>query len=200
LGWQAHHWAENFLSGFFTYNLHGTADATFGGAFVRVWSNMIDYADASPVWNHSSGSGGWHIGDNWENLMGLSWSFTFPWDDIHQPVLARMEGKFQEFCAKHLQGGRMAKKMLRLLCSSAAQQIRLPALLWMEPHFRPETADKQAEADEQLGLFLAECWQGHQQELRRSPEAFDCFMRLVKFLADRQSPLALEIQNRMIAG
>ena len=200
LGWQAHYWVENFLSRFFTYNLSRTADAAFLSAFVQVWSNMIDYADASSVWNHSSGSGGWHIGDNWESLMGLSWSFTYPWDNLHQPVLTKMERKFQEFCVKHLHGGRMRKKMLRLLCSSAAQKIRLPALLWMEPHFRLETADKQAEADEQLGLFLAECWQGYQEELRRSPEAFDCFMRLVKFLADRQSPLALEIQNRMIAG
>jgi len=200
LGWQAHHWVENFLSGFFTYNLRRTADATFRSAFVQVWSSMIDYADASPGWNHLSGSPGWHIGDNWENLMGLSWSFTYPWDYMSQPVLTEMREKFEQFCAKHLRGDRMVKKMLRLLCSSAAQQIRLPALLWIEPHFRPDTPDKQAEADEQLGLLLAECWQGHQEELRHLPEVFDCFMRLVKFLADRQSPLALEIQNRVIAG
>ncbi len=200
LGWQAHHWVENFLSGFFSYNLHRTTDATFRNAFVLVWSSMIDYAGASPVWNHSTGSGSWHVGDNWESLMGLSWSFTYPWDSISQPVLPEMQGKFERFCTQHLDGDRMVRKTLRLLCSSAAQQIRLPALLWMEPHFRPDRPDKRSEADEQLGLFLAECWQGHQEELRRSPEVFDCFMRLVKFLADHQSPMALEIQNRVIAG
>lgn len=200
LGWQAHQWVEDFLSGFFTYNLHRTADATLRTAFVQVWSNMIDYADAAHVWNHSTTSRDWHIDDNWENLMGLSWSFTYPWDDMSQPILLEMREKFEQFCTKHLSGDRMVKKMLRLLCSSAAQQIRLPALLWMEPHFRPNIPDKRSEADEQLGLFLAECWQGHQEELRRSPAIFDCFMRLVKFLADRQSPIALEIQNRVIAG
>lgn len=132
--------------------------------------------------------------------MGLSWSFTYPWDEIHQPILISMDGKIQAFCAKHLDGDRMVKKILRLFRSAAAQQIRLPALLWVEPHFQTDDTNKRAEADEQLGLLLAECWQCQQEELRRTPASFDCFMRLVKFLADRQSPIALEIQNRVIAG
>ena len=200
LGWQAHSWVESFLSGFFTYNLLQATDTAQRGKFIWLWSEMIDYANKSPLWNYSPDTRGWHIGENWESLMGLQWSFAYQWDENQQALLSEMQDKLKLFCDRHLHGYRTMEKFLRLLRNPAAQKIRVPALLWIGIHFLPDSSDHQSDADHSLGLLLAECWQINQEELKRVPEVFDCFIRLVKYLADRQSAIALEIQSRIIAG
>jgi hypothetical protein len=201
LGWQAHHWVEHFLTSFFNQNLYKTDEDAFRRRFVRLWSEMIDYADAAEGWNNSTTSRGWNVSEIWECLMGLSGYSAVSWKDQHQPILQDMRDRFQMFCDRHMGGYRTVAKFLRLLSLPAAKSIRLDALRWAEPHLAEGRIwDRHEDIEGCLSSLLAECWQNQQAELRQSPETFECFKRLLKLLADRQNTMALEIQNRIISG
>jgi hypothetical protein len=203
LGWEAHHWVEEFLSGFLSHIPAETAtDADYRSQIIDLWSAMIAYADESPSWNHQPDLHDWHLHDNWKQLMGCGGLFLLPWREPYKPLLEGMSEFLRSYCERRIVGGDIMASFIQLLRKPASERLRIRSLSWLEPKFANAGDNfwNKTQAQSQLSILLAESWQEQQDELRRDPKAFACFRRLVKMLTDRQDPLAMEIQNRIIAA
>ena len=199
LGKFAHDYVEHFIDAFIRYILAKSKDGAIKINFVRLWSEMIAYASESPAWNDTSGYSGRYVNDLWQKLMGLRWFDVSPWQEEHQTLIKAMSSSYQSFCLKKLQGPYTMGKYLYFLLLPAAQPIRLDSLLWIESsltdyHFEANHAN----VESGLANLVVLCWSEHQSAIRQSVEKFECYKRLIRQLVNRQNPVAMELQDKIM--
>lgn len=193
------YWIEEFLRGFFHHSLRSEgADE----AFERSWRAMVEWALTASEWSFAHTGYGYRLGELWNYLLGLDRSVRDRWTDAQRPVIRRMWDLYEQWATEGLRRRDCAAAFLSFLQRPATEDIRLDGLVWFEGAARQarqryfwEQEDMQGRAASLLDL----CWRTHQADLRRQPVHFEAFKRLLARLAEFQDPVALELQQRLVA-
>jgi hypothetical protein len=134
--------------------------------------------------------------------MGID-DFTVPlWDKQHIGIVERMRTYYARWARAHLHDGRAAYLFAAWLRRPGPAPLRMEGVIWVRDAARE--ADEHWWRERDLADALAElldvCWRHHRNELARQPEADGAFKELTKMLADRQHPLAMDLQQRIATG
>jgi hypothetical protein len=195
LGVSKHSWIENFLRQWF---VSGLSSKTTYGTLVKECHEMVEFAFSSPSWKFDPTKHEYNLENMWCCLIGLDWSFSNMWTVEHKPIIRQMYGLYERWASEHLNKPRCALKFTIFLTQSAAEDLRIDSLVWLDVASQSNTHfwDEQ-KLVERLASLLDICWRLHQSKLRRHHNSFSAFKNLLKKLADFQNPLALEIQQRI---
>lgn len=197
LGVSKHSWIENFLRQWF---VSGLSSKTTYDTLVRECREMVEFAFSSPNWKFDPTKHEYDLKNMWCCLIGLDWSFSNMWTVEHKPIIRQMYGLYERWASEHLNKPRCALKFTIFLTQSAAEDLRIDSLVWLDVASQSNTYfwDEQ-KLVERLASVLDICWRLHQSKLRRHHNSFSAFKNLLKKLADFQNPLALEIQQKIVS-
>jgi len=161
---------------------------------------MAEFAFSSPAWAFGSAERRWwDLEEMWGNLMGMDAVLASMWTAQQQPLVARAKDMYQRWADLTLARPRSTVVFARFLQQPAAQAILLDGLLWLDrslaradDHFWREHY-----LEETLASLLDHCWRTCRVDLRRHNDVFAAFRSLLRALADRQHPIALELLDRV---
>jgi hypothetical protein len=199
LGVHAPHYVEWFLVDWFHANLSPQETPS---AFLTSWREMVEFALASPTWKASGGETWKHVDDLWQHLMGIDYHVRAPWRQDHARTVGEMADLYRRWADEHLARGHSAAQFMRFLQGQAAVLLRIPALDWIRDAY-DAVGDHFWYYDEwrtEGARFLNVCWEQNRGAMRGDAAAFDAFRVLLKALAAKQEPLALELLDRVSNG
>jgi len=196
LGVHVPHYVERFLVSWFHVNLSPQAPPA---AFLPRWREMVGYALASPEWEAREGKTWHHIDDVWRHLLGFDYYVRIPWRREHAPVIRGMADLYRLWAERRLAKGYSAAQFMRFLQNPAAEPLRLQALVWLR-NASNQVGDYFWHDDDwqtEGARLLNVCWEQNRDAMRANTDAFDAFKALLKTLAAKQVPLALELLDRV---
>jgi hypothetical protein len=123
------------------------------------------------------------------------------WTVSQKPVVKRMYEFYERWADRHLHRPRCAQAFIAFLTQPAAEEIFLNGLVWLAKAAR-QSGDwfwNEHGLPEALVSLLDICWRSHKERLRQEEASFNACKTLLKKLADFQNPVALEIQQRIVA-
>jgi len=190
LGSAGHYWVEHFLRDFFSRGLTEPRPTHF----LEVWREILGYARAAPKWRHPGG--GYRTIDNWLLVLGLDPLSAASWTAANTDLVAAMADEYGALLPALTDDDRVASALVRFLSQDASQPIRAQALDLMadaaqRTNLWGDRGDRVATPAADLFEQLAR----EEPSLIRSPS--DGFQRLLRLLAARQIPIAVELLNRL---
>jgi hypothetical protein len=193
LGVGAHHWIEDFLQEWF---VRGLQEDPPSSRFLSIWKEMLEYAFVSPKWE--PGQGWYKLQKLWCALMGMNPLIRSLWREAQRPVVSEMEPYFERWAGRFLGHPPYALEFARFLKQPAASVLLGNGLPWLsqasETHAR---FWKERDIQSEIAELLEISWREHEQLVRHSPTTFASFKLLLMRLAERQNPIALELQNKL---
>ena len=197
LGDTAHDWVERFFWSWFTNGVRAVQDKT---GFFQIWSDMIEYALANPLWE--PGEGYRHdLASMVFELLGFDnrWSALLQMDGTAARLTA-MIPLFERAAKKWFTIPRVLHGFILLAGKPAAQGLALPGIRWI--HAATQSFHDYNWRDgvqDSLVDFLADCWQHYSGTITGDPALRDMFLSLLKTLTARGSHAALSLSAR-VAG
>jgi len=193
---EAHHWPKVFLQAFYRHGLHqDLAPPTFASTMRAMVEYVLDRpteADSESRWFYRE--------EVWEALLGIDWLTLDYWDARHRDLVERSQDLFERWVMRRSGYGRHLAKFARWLERTAAEPIRLPGLVWLNQSLAgtgtERVFDRESTADAVASL-LNVIWRQDEERLRRNTAAFTAFRSLLRWLVDRQNPVALELLGRI---
>jgi len=196
LGVHVPHYVEWFLVDWFYVNL---TPLETPNAFLPRWREMVEFAFASPGWSAGKGTTWHHVDDLWQHLLGFDYHVRGPWRLEHARIIRGMLDLYDRWASTRLAKGYAGGQFMQFLQGPAAEPLRLRALVWIRT------------ASEEVGGYfwhddgwrtegarmLNVCWEQDRSAMRADAKAFDAFKVLLKVLAAKQEPLALELLDRV---
>ena len=194
LGLERHHWVHDFVSSWF---LHGFKVEGCRDAFFREWNRMIDFVLESNVWPEDSEMAWRHREEMFLGLLGLDWYCECLKDVEVRPYITAMRDRYRQWAEAWLGHRDSAKNFARFLTRPSAGEIAEDGLIWLHGAAN-EIFSRERDCDEvehAISDCLEDCWQNRQAAIKNKPEVRSAFMGLLKHLADRMFPRALELQD-----
>jgi len=193
LGVGAHRWIEVFLQAWFLQSLQEDPSSS---RILTIWKDMIEFAFTSPKWE--SGDGWYHLQKLWCTLMGMNPLIRSLWREAQRPIISAMEPYFERWAARFLAHPFYALELARFLQQPAASVLLAKGLPWLSQ--AAETSErfwKEGDIHSEMAELLEISWCEHEKLVRHSTTTFASFKILLMRLAERQNPVALELQNRL---
>ncbi len=193
LGGIAHYWVESFLDHWFMVGLQTipTPDE-----FVREWQAMLDYTEGAEAWSGARQS--YHVAELRRRLMGLGEFVLDLWTEGQAQVVAKMAPHYDRWAHQSLDGSQDATQLARFLRRPGATPLVTDGLIWLaaaEGSASSSRADNHYE--DAVGMLLSHVAR-HQRDIPRSTGPVgDAYRALLRRLADRQVPIALELASRL---
>ena len=163
---------------------------------------MYDLAESSKQWTAESGRYWFDVRTFWQYLIGIGGFAARKWTRDHRPIVSRMSEYYARWAARHLPDDRSALLFLLWLEGPAAAPIRASAAVWIRD--AAQEADdywwKEDGLQDAMAAFTDACWREQRGELADRPDADFAFKQIVRMLADRQHPLAMDLQDRIASG
>lgn len=196
LGVHVPHYVEWFLVDWFHVNLSPQETPT---AFLSRWREMVEFALASPMWSAGKGTTWHHVDDLWQHLLGFDYHVRGPWRPEHAKIIEGMLDLYDRWAGARLAKGYAGGQFMQFLQGPAAKSLRLRALVWIRTAF--EEVGEYFWHDDgwrtEGARMLNVCWEQDRGAMRADAKAFDAFKALLKALAAKQEPLALELLDRV---
>ncbi|OYV50661.1 MAG: hypothetical protein B7X10_01185, partial [Burkholderiales bacterium 21-58-4] len=128
LGLHAHEWIERFFWEWFTVGVHTSASPE---AFARRWSEMIEFALASPSWDPAATKSR-HLDDVVFELLGYHFGLTsIANDNKYAPVLAKMIPVLDLAAQRWFEMPQVANGFARSLVEPAYDGLLCPGIRWL---------------------------------------------------------------------
>jgi hypothetical protein len=188
----AQHWIEEFVRSFL---LHGLGPDVTPTTFAARWKDMVTYAIESPVWNERDGW--WRRDELWCKLMGLDSLLKRLWRKELTALVTTMRPEFEAWRKKCLARPHCAREFVYFLTAPAALEMLPQGLVWLNEASTSRQFWREHGMESGVSESLEVAWRTARAPLQASPVAFSAFRSLLKALADRQNPLALELQTRL---
>ena len=187
LGRPGHYWVENFLQEWF---LVGTRATQQHESFLRIWRDMVVYAETHPNW------------DMWCSMMG--WELTaiqFIWnEESAQSLVELMLPDYERWARQHLHGFQNIECFCHFLETPAADSIRGQGIQWLADSLPPDGfCDDSSQSIENSLVRLLEQYYAQQGHLHKlDVKLRDSFLRILRTLVERQNKRAMALQEAIL--
>ena len=196
LGSGAHHWVERFFWYWFT---NGLRAAQSPEQFTRLWTDMIQYALASPAWdpaaNHSH-----DLANMVCELLGFDLRMNkLGQDPAYASALAGMEDAFAAAAQRWFARTRVVNGFLNFVTEPTASALLLPGIKWLAavvPAY--DRYDWKYGLEENLIAFLHTCWEREQRRISADPALQTAFLSLLACVVSRGSHAAIALRDRVV--
>jgi len=195
LGRKAHHWSEDFLRSFYRLALQ---QDPVPARFSQLRLKVIDYVlseqrdDEGPGWSYHD--------DAWLALVGMDGLTRSLWDARHQSIATAGAAQLERWTARVGGYGGHLAALAAWLRTDAAAPLRLRGLSWLDRALTSDDADRvdrSEDSEQAVASLLQVVWRVDEVRLRTEAAAFSAFRSLLRWLASRQNPLALELVGRL---
>lgn len=185
----AHYWVEEFLRTFIERGLTNERPEHF----LTQWRAMVSYARLAPSWDRGRRHG-FHWADNWIVLLGLEPFTARHWTAENQDLAEAMADESAAMLPLLIDDDRTARALSCFLREDGSAPVRADALSLLAD--AAERTDLWHDRDDRLATPLAELLE---QLFSRGDPAIRAtgFTKLLRYLAARQIPLAVELLNRI---
>ncbi len=188
LGATGHYWSRNFLQSFHRLALQqDPVPSRFSAMRVAI----VDYA---------LGGGdrvGWSEYDEaWQALIGVDVFTRSTWEPRHAVLANEGQALLERWVNRAGPYGRHLAALAAWLEVEAGASLRLPGLVWLYRALIAEGSgrvDGRESAEDAIASLLQVVWKKDETRLRGDLEAFAAFRSLLRWLAARQNPLALDL-------
>jgi len=192
-------WVESFFRYWF---LHGKRAAESPEAFAAHWRSMIEYALVPR--QLESGRSPHRRGSLFPGLMGLDWAgIDAVGGEEFRGALGSMAPLYREWASRSMGCFDAASRLARLLRKPAAAGMLAEGLGWLSESVQglgDRDWDGQSKAVEALVSLVEHWWRTRRGADRAPADGQEAAMTLLKILADRQHPRALELQDQIARG
>jgi hypothetical protein len=185
----AHYWVDDFLRAFIAAALADPRPQHF----IAIWREMVAYARGSDAWN-ATGWRGFHLADNWVALLGFDSILSRQWTARNRDVVDGMADEYELVLPQLVDDERMANALSYFLREDAATALRAPMLALLGD--AAERTGLWHDRNDRIATSLAETL----EKLFSQGDAVvrtSAFTKLLRHLASRQIPLAVELLNRL---
>jgi hypothetical protein len=198
LGVEGHNWVELFLSSWFTVNLQVIPPRP---GFSREWKKMIEFASSWAAWSSPTGT---HYDRQiiWCNLMGFGGIRLSLWTEAHRNTVTEMRDLYAAWAQQFLPSLRCAANFAAFLIEPAADDLLPYGIVWLATAIEAEGVriywDKTDEST--LSSFVGHCWNLCRSSVRKDSQTFSAFRSILRVLADRQNPVAMQILSEVASA
>ena len=190
LGSYAHYWVERFLGAWFDT---GLVQGGVRAGFVDRWRDMLAFTATVERWRDDWD---YHTREERWLLMGLGdWTIR-RWTAEHAPTITEMRPHYERWAEQNLNHTWAATQFVRFLAREAAAPLLEDGLVWLAAA-GAERGHEQERFDEALESMLTDVIARHPELARSQAPAGEALRGLLRGLADRQSPIALELIARL---
>jgi hypothetical protein len=195
LGAPAHDWVERFYWQWFTLGWKATPDFA---DFFREWRAMIEFALASPQWDHKKN---WHheIDAVVYELLGFnpSWSSWISAAGAASYING-MTDLYERAAAKWFSLPKVLSGFVRFAQHTVAPRLAIKAIPWIAAAVKDyNDYNWRYGTEENLIDFLSTCWQRDAKKITHNTALRTAFFQTVKILVARSSHAALALQDRV---
>jgi hypothetical protein len=196
LGSGAHHWVERFFWYWFTDGLRAAQSPE---QFTRLWTDMVQYALASPAWdpdtNHS-----YDLATMVCELLGFDLRMNkLGKDPAYASALAGMENVFAAAAQRWFGNPRVVNGFLNFVTEPAASALLPPSIKWLAavvPAY--DSYDWKYGLEENLIAFLHTCWESERQRISADPATQTAFLALLACVVSRGGHSAIALRDRVV--
>jgi hypothetical protein len=196
LGSPAHQWVERFFWDWFTDGLRA---ARLPEDFVRLWTDMIDYALVSPAWDPSVNRSYDLDGMVFELLGFDSRVNKLGQNPACGPAVAAMESVFARAAQRWFDMPKVVTGFLNFVIQPAAADLLLPGIRWLAaavPSF--DSYDWKYGLEENLIAFLHACWKREHRRIAGDPSLQGAFLSLLACVVSRGGHAAIALRDRVV--
>lgn len=122
------------------------------------------------------------------------------WEPRHRPLAEESRLLLERWMSHAGRFGGHLAFFASWLQLDAADPVRLPGLVWLAGALPPGQADRlyyHEVAEDPVATLLNLIWKKDEPRLRQHVEAFSAFRRLLRWLAEQQNALALDLVGRL---
>ncbi|EDN71338.1 hypothetical protein BGP_4473 [Beggiatoa sp. PS] len=187
LGQPGQHWIEDFLENWFTIGAPATQQHE---SFLRIWRDMISYAETHSNW------------DMWFSIMGWSYILNqYIWTDYStKPLIEKMLPDYEQWVKKHLHGFHNVECFCNFLETPATDSIRGQGIQWLAESLPSDGFwyDSNQNIEKSL-LRLLEQYYAQQGNLHKlDVKLRDSFLQLLRILVEKQNKQAMVLQEAIL--
>jgi hypothetical protein len=185
----AHYWVEEFLRTFVERGLTGERPQHF----LTAWRAMVSYARSAASWDpHRRRVFRWV--DNWILLLGLDPFTARNWTSNNKDLAEAMADEYVAMLPLLIEDERTATALVHFLREDGSAPLRADALALLAE--AAERTNLWRDRDDRIATPLAELLE---QLFSRGDATIrtSAFTKLLRYLAARQVPLAVELLNRL---
>ncbi|CAH6827435.1 conserved hypothetical protein [Vibrio chagasii] len=188
-----HHWAETFLEFFYMTNL---CSDNISQHFVKLANHFIKEASElskDHAWNYRE--------DVWSALYGVHHSTLKLWQSHHADFATSLWPWIEKWLSREQIESKHLSSTARWLTTDAAIQIRLDSLSSLRKavtlHSNNWSKCERENTENAIAKLLLSIWEHEAKTLRRSEEKRKNFEFLLRWLADNQHKLGLELTSQI---
>lgn len=191
------HWVDSFLTHWF---LRAARVQGVEGSFFREWKRMLDFAIGSEAWRKSNVRSHNHKEELQLQLLGISFGEFLLSDIRYLPYVTAIKPQVDLWMDRLLPNPEAAANYARFLtCPSTANHLRdgIKRLADASAKFKDWYWRDFYHLDSSLLHLLEHYWKHNSRLIKEGGAPRQNFSTLLKLLADRQIPGALELQDRI---
>ncbi len=185
------YWIEHFLREFFLNYPSAIADKK---NFSTIWQKIIEFGFSSPIWQKQQ----WHKSDFchcWAYFLGIDSSLYL--QEFDPALIANMKPYYERWAKDFLVYDTSVQEFCSFLQKPYAFELINDSLIWLW-NFRGDShgfSDKYLRPN--VTSLIAHCFNSHFQIIKKDPNAYQAFIKILNNLAESQESIALEILDRL---
>jgi hypothetical protein len=193
---EAHDWPEDFLR---ALHCHGLTQNPPPPGFASIRQEIVEYVLAETTEEQARQR--WpYYEEVWQALVGIDGFTRNYWEERHRELAERSLQLFERWTKREGAHGRHLATFARWLKLAAAEPVRLPGIVWLARALigdgTEHVIDRESAA-EPVASLLGMVWRQDESRLRRDTAAFAAFRSLLRWLADQQNAIALDLLGRL---
>jgi hypothetical protein len=188
-------WVDSFLS---VWCIVGLQTAPAAEGFVGKWEEMLDYIESSPAWRAPATGRAAELHDF---LLGLGGTTLDMWSADHAQTVARFAARYERWARESLGRRDDAARFAQFLRRPGAAPLLADGLVWLAGADTPASSwHHDDHYEDAVGALLDQVARDQPELMRSGAPAGAAYRALLRRLADRQVPIALELIARLGEG
>ena len=173
-----------------------------------IWNDMIDYANSESTWKFNRESY-FEYRKIWKGLLGVSNLQMQVWDLGYQELLANVSKKATEYFANHWINSDMVNTVAKLLMTPSAPNFMDSGILILDIHLKWQNELNNTETPpafvrepfkyyDSVASACSYLWTNYKSSIIGKDATFQAFRSIILHLVSIQSPIGLELQDRLV--